>query len=120
MIYAQVADGTKHAIYRAAGDTDITGLREGEEVEISLGTTGHADLVTRPQMGFSIPRPPVVTPAQSQRSIEIKSYVESLSELYRHCYNTALNQLQNTGLDKAEIKDVATSLFIQTTRHFSI
>jgi hypothetical protein len=120
LIYAQVASGDKHAIYRAAGDPEIMGLKDGQEVEISIGGKGHADLVTRPQMGFSIAPTPTTPPAESQRSIDIKNYVERLGKLYAHCYTTAVNQLESTGLDKPEIKDVATSLFIQTTRHFNI
>jgi hypothetical protein len=120
LIYAQVANGDKHAIYRAAGDPEITGLKDGQEVEISIGGKGHADLVTRPQMGFSITPALTAPPVESQRSIDIKNYVERLGKLYSHCYSTATNQLESTGLDKPEIKDVATSLFIQTTRHFNI
>jgi hypothetical protein len=120
LIYAQVANGDKHAIYRAAGDPEIMGLMDGQEVEISIGGKGHADLVTRPQMGFSIIPAPTNPPVESQRSIDIKNYVERLGKLYGHCYTTAANQLESTGVDKPEIKDVATSLFIQTTRHFNI
>lgn len=120
IIYAQVANGNKHAIYRAAGDPEIIGLKEGAEVEISISSKGYANLVARPQMGFSITPPPTVPPAQNQRSIDIKNYVERLSELYEHCYTAASSQLESAGLDKPEIKDVATTLFIQTTRHFNI
>jgi hypothetical protein len=120
LIYAQTINGDKHAIYRAAGDPEIMGLKDGQEVEISIGGKGYADLVTRPQMGFSIAPAPTTPPPQSQRSIDIKDYVERLGKLYGHCYTTATNQLESTGLEKPEIKDVATSLFIQTTRHFNI
>jgi hypothetical protein len=120
LIYAQVANGDKHAIYRAAGDPEITGLKDGQEVEISIGGKGHADLVTRPQMGFSIVPTPTTPPAQSQRSTDIKNYIEHLGKIYGDCYTTATKQLESAGLDKPEIKDVATSLFIQTTRHFGI
>jgi hypothetical protein len=120
LIYAQVANGDKHAIYRAAGDPEITGLKDGQEVEISIGGKGHADLVTRPQMGFSIAPAPTTPPVQSQRSIDIKNYIEHLGKIYGDCYTTTTNQLESTGLEKPEIKDVATSLFIQTTRHFNI
>jgi hypothetical protein len=120
LIYVQVANGDKHAIYRAAADPEITGLRDGQQVEISIGAKGHADLFTRPQMGFTITPAPTLPPAESQRSIDIKNYVERLGKLYGHCYTTAANQLESTGLDKPEIKDVATTIFIQTTRHFNI
>jgi hypothetical protein len=136
IVYAQVASGDKHAIYRAAGDPEIMGLREGQEVEISIaslapgaiGGTGHADLVTRPQMGFSIALlaptaivpAPEEPPAESQRNIDIKNYVENMGKIYGGCYIAASKQLTDTGLDKPEIKDVATTLFIQTARHFNL
>jgi hypothetical protein len=81
LIYAQVASGDKHAIYRAAGDPEIMGLKDGQEVEISIGGKGHADLVTRPQMGFSIAPTPTTPPAESQRSIDIKNYPEPVMTL---------------------------------------
>jgi hypothetical protein len=120
IVYAEVASGDKHAIYRAAGDPEIMGLREGQEVEISIGGTGHADLVTRPQMGFSIVPALTEPPAESQRSIDIKNYVENMGKIYGGCYIAASKQLADTGLDKPEIKDVATTLFIQTVRHFNL
>jgi hypothetical protein len=122
LVYAKVASGDKHAIYRAAGDPEITGLREGQEVEISIGATGHAELVIRPQMGFSIaslaPRAIVSAPTESQRSLDIKDYITRLGKLYGHCYTTASSQLGATGLANPEVKDVATSLFIRAVRHF--
>jgi hypothetical protein len=128
IVYAEVASGDKHAIYRAAGDPEIMGLKEGQEVEISIaslapgaiGGTGHADLVTRPQMGFSIVPAPEKPPAESQRNIDIKNYVENMGKIYGGCYIAASKQLADTGLDKPEIKDVATTLFIQTARHFNL
>jgi hypothetical protein len=71
-------------------------------------------------MGFLIAPAPTTPPAQSQRSIDIKNYIEHLGKIYGDCYTTAVRQLESTGLDKPEIKDVATSLLIQTTRHFNI
>jgi hypothetical protein len=120
IVYAEVASGDKHAIYRAAGDPEIMGLREGQEVEISIGGTGYAELVTRPQMGFSIVPALTEPSAESQRSIDIKNYVENMGKIYGGCYIAASKQLVDTGLDKPEIKDVATTLFIQTTRHFNL
>jgi hypothetical protein len=128
IVYAEVESGDKHAIYRAAGDPEIMGLKEGQEVEISIaslapgaiGSKGHADLVTRPQMGFSIVPARTEPPAESQRSIDIKNYVENMGKIYGGCYIAASKQLADTGLDKPEIKDVATTLFIQTTRHFNL
>jgi hypothetical protein len=90
LIYAQVANGDKHAIYRAAGDLEITRLKDGQQVEISIGGKGHADLVTRPQMGFSIAPAPTTPPAQSQRSIDIKNYIEHLGKIYGDCYTRQL------------------------------
>jgi hypothetical protein len=119
LIYAQVANGDKHAIYRAAGDPEITGLKDGQEVEISIGAKGHADLVTRPQMGFEI-APPTPKPATGGHSAEILDYIDRLGKLYKGCYKTAVQNLEGTELAPPEVKDVATSIFIQTVRHFHI
>jgi hypothetical protein len=59
-------------------------------------------------------------PQAESRSIEIADYIDRLGKLYGHCYKTAAQQLESTALETPEVKDVATTLFIQTVRHFGI
>jgi hypothetical protein len=50
----------------------------------------------------------------------LKTPVDRLGKLYSHCYKTAANELKKTPLATPEVKDVATTLFIQTVRHFGL
>jgi hypothetical protein len=59
-------------------------------------------------------------PTETKRSIEIADYIGKLGKLYSHCYKTASEQLESTPLATPEVKDVATTLFIQTVRHFNL
>jgi hypothetical protein len=77
-------------------------------------------------MGFNVGLPVVESieqtapTAESKRSIEIAEYIGKLGKLYNHCYKTAANELKETPLATPEVKDVATTLFIQTCKHFSL
>jgi hypothetical protein len=112
-VYATIATGDRYAICRAEGDTEILAFLEGQEVEISIDENDRAELalVHQKQMGFEIV-PTVQAAPESQRSLDIKEYIEGLGKLYGCCYKTADKQLKGTGLDKPEIKDVATTLFV--------
>jgi hypothetical protein len=63
---------------------------------------------------------PAALPAETKRSIEIADYIGKLGKLYSHCYKTASEQLESTPLATPEVKDVATTLFIQTVKHFNL
>ena len=69
-------------------------------------------------MGFTVEPP--TPPAETTRSIEIADYIGRLGKLYSHCYKTAAEELKETPLATPEVKDVATTLFIQTVRHFGL
>jgi hypothetical protein len=58
--------------------------------------------------------------AESSRSAEIADYIDRLGKLYARCYKTASQQLENMPLGTPEVKDVASTIFIQTVRHFSL
>jgi hypothetical protein len=122
VLYVEIPSGDRYSILRNVGDPEVMGFQEGDLVEISIDETNRADLVPKKQMGFTIVPPPVPTtsPTKSARSLQIKQYVVGLGKVYGHCYITATNQLKDTGLAQPEVKDVATTLFIQTVRHFNI
>jgi hypothetical protein len=69
-------------------------------------------------MGFKVES--TAPPAENGRSAEIADYIDRLGKLYSHCYKTASQQLENMPLGTPEVKDVATTLFIQTVRYFSL
>jgi hypothetical protein len=118
-------------IWRPAGDMEVMGRRNGERVSIALDSKGKASLVehcsTAPQqaqmdsersrtMGFTAP---VETP-ETTRSAEIADYIQRLGKLYSHCLTTAANMPTAIELDAPQVKDIATTLFIQTTKHFNL
>jgi hypothetical protein len=110
-----------YTVWRPAGDMEVMGRRDGERVSIALDSKGKASLVehasTKPQqaqMGFTATSP------QTSRSVEIADYIERLGKLYGHCLTTAANMSTSIELEAAQIKDVATTMFIQTVKHFNL
>ena len=128
-----------YTIWRPAGDSEVMGRRNGERVTITLDSKGKASLVDhasncqsfglaptpevklpfeaemklKQQMGFT-------TDQQPSRSVEIADYIERLGKLYTHCLTTAASMPTSMELEAPEIKDVATTFFIQTVRHFNL
>jgi hypothetical protein len=113
-------------IWRPAGDIEVMGRRNGERVSIAIDSKGKASLVehcsTAPQlaaqshqMGFTTESAPETT-----RSAEIADYIQRLGKLYSHCLTTAAHMPTAIELDAPQVKDIATTLFIQTTKHFSL
>jgi hypothetical protein len=116
----------EYTIWRPAGDSEVMGRRNGERVSIAIDSKGKASLVehcsTNPQraiqsqqMGFTTEPTPETT-----RSAEIADYIQRLGKLYSHCLTTATNLPTAIDLEPAQIKDISTTLFIQTVRHFDL
>jgi hypothetical protein len=57
---------------------------------------------------------------QTSRSIEIADYIDRLGKLYGHCLTTAASMPTSIELPPTAVKDVATTMFIQTVRHFDL
>jgi hypothetical protein len=128
-----------YTIWRPQGDREVMGRMNGERVTIALDSKGKASLVDhagncpavglvantavklpfeaemqlKKQMGFT-------TESQPSRSVEIADYIDRLGKLYSHCLNTAANIPTSIELEAPQIKDVATTMFIQTVRHFNL
>jgi hypothetical protein len=118
--------GDEIAIWRPAGDVEILGRKSGESVSITIDAKGKASLVEHGStalqqaaqgqpMGFAVEPIPETT-----RSAEIADYIQRLGKLYSYCMNTAANMPTAVELNPPQIKDIATSLFIHTTKHFDI
>jgi hypothetical protein len=110
-----------YTVWRPAGDMEVMGRRNGERVSIALDSKGKASLVehcsTAPQqaqMGFT------ATTTQTSRSVEIADYIDRLGKLYSHCLTTASSMPTSIELEVPQIKDVATTMFIQTVKHFNL
>jgi hypothetical protein len=118
--------GESHTIWRPAKDPQVMRLTDGERVQVGIDSKGKVSLVEtaysraeeqaqpRP-MGFTVP----TKPKPSSRA-EVDDYIDRLGHLYSRCYQAASSNLSDTPLQPAEVKDVATTLFIQATRHFNI
>ena len=114
-----------YTIWRPAGDSEVMGRRNGERVSIALDSKGKASLVehcsTVPQqaaMGFSVSEE-IETP-QTTRSADIADYIQRLGKLYGHCLSTAASMPTSLELDAHSVKDVGTTIFLQTVRHFNL
>ena len=123
--------GNKHTIWRPVGD--LKHLSNGSVVKLTVDSKGKVNLIDEPvtlapvaapipfdaemqlksQMGFqAVPQP--------SRSVEIADYIERLGKLYSHCLTTAARMSTSIELEAPQIKDVATTMFIQTVRHFDL
>ena len=113
----------EYTVWRPANDREVLGRRNGERVTISLDSKGKVSLVehasTQPQLAAAKEMETVETP-QTTRSADIADYIQRCGKLYRHCLDTAANIPTEIELDAPEIKDIATTIFIQTCRHFDL
>jgi hypothetical protein len=129
-------------VWRPAGDADVMGRRNGERVTIAIDSKGKASLVEHasnsPAVGLSTTQSAVTLPfeaemqlkkqmgfqaepeSQPSRSAEITDYIQRLGKLYNCCLNTAASMPTGIELGAPQVKDVATTLFLQTVKHFSI
>jgi hypothetical protein len=129
VVDARGNNGENLTIWRPANDPAVMRLANGERVQLAIDSKGKVSLIdtaaTRAEetrtADFTVePIEPTAPTAETKRSIEIGEYVGKLGKLYHHCYKTATNELKETPLATPEVKDVATTLFIQTVRHFSL
>ena len=118
-----------YTIWRPAGDREVMGRMNGERVSIALDSKGKASLVEHasnsPAVGLSTTSDKVSNNApthlgQPSRNSEIADYIERLGKLYSHCLTTAANMPTSLELEAPQVKEVATTFFIQAVRHFNL
>jgi hypothetical protein len=127
-------------IWRPAGDAEVMGRRNGERVTIALDSKGKASLVEHasnsPAVGLATVQPAVTRPFEAEmqlkkqmgfqtapepsRSAEIADYIGRLSKLYGHCLSAAANMPAAIELEAPQVKDIATTLFLQSVKHFNL
>ncbi|MGL5804588.1 MAG: hypothetical protein ACRC11_03975 [Xenococcaceae cyanobacterium] len=116
-----LADGSVATLWRPADDTEALGRRSGERVTLAIDGKGKYHLMESLSTGLSDPyQKPPLTNGNTSRSAEIADYTERLAKLYSHTFKTVRNQMSDSGLPIECLKDVTTSLFIQTVRHFDL
>ncbi len=129
VVDARASNGENLSIWRPANDPAVMCLANGERVQLAIDSKGKVSLIdtafTRAEetrtADFTVePIEPTAQQPENSRSIEIAEYVGKLGKLYKHCYKTATDELKETPLATPEVKDVATTLFIQTVRHFGL
>jgi hypothetical protein len=113
-------DGQEITIWRPAGDMEVMGRMNGERVSITIDSKGKASLVehasTQPQAAQSSN----TNPEQPRRSAEIADYIQRLGKLYGHCLDTAARMPKTVELETPQVKDVATTFFLQAVKHFDL
>jgi hypothetical protein len=111
-----------YTIWRPAGDSEVMGRRNGERVSIAIDSKGKASLVEHASTQNERARVELTaeTAPETTRSAEIADYIQRLGKLYSHCLTTATNLPTAIDLEPAQIKDISTTLFIQTVRHFDL
>jgi bifunctional DNA-binding transcriptional regulator/antitoxin component of YhaV-PrlF toxin-antitoxin module len=114
-------------IWRPAGDREVMGRRDGERVKIAVDSKGKASLVETLSTGLTDPHQPKSmgfaveeTAPETTRSAEIADYIQRLGKLYSHCLSTAATMPKATEMAAPEVKDIATTIFIQTVKHFDL
>jgi hypothetical protein len=113
-------DGQEITIWRPAGDMEVMGRMNGERVSITIDSKGKASLVEHASTQPQAAQGANTTPEQPSRSAEIADYIQRLGKLYGHCLDTAARMPKTVDLDMPQVKDVATTFFIQAVKHFDL
>lgn len=110
--------GEQVTIWRNAGDTDVLGRCPNERVTLSLDSKGKYSLIEHAGSGLTATEP-TIQPTTSKAD-EIRDYTQRLAKLYSHCFRTVNAEMKDSGLPVENIKDISTTLFIQTARKFDL
>jgi hypothetical protein len=116
-------NGQEQAIWGPANFPAIMNCRNGQSVPIALDSKGKYHVVegsqqtapTIPATG-NIPTQPQGMSPDTKKAIA--AYVEEQASLFNYCYQTAAQKVQ--GLPPEQTREVATTLFIQASRHFGL
>ena len=123
------SDGS-FTIWSSPDNREVMGRMNGERVSVAIDSKGKASLVEHaancPAVGISAAAEVKLHEDAPTRlgspssSAEIADYIERLGKLYSHCLTTAATMPQSVELEPPQIKDVATTFFIQAVRHFDL
>lgn len=114
------ATGEEVTIWRKGGDREVLGRCPNERVTLAVDSKGKYSLIEH--AGSRLDSTPSTEPVQpaTSKADEIRDYTQRLAKLYSHCYRTVNAEMGESGLPVESLKDIATSLFIQTTRKFDL
>lgn len=116
--------GEQITIWRNAGDREVLGRCPNERVTLAVDSKGKYSLIEHAgsrlnTVSSDAPQQPVAAP-ETSRADEIRDYTQRLAKLYSHCFKTISIEMKDSGLPVEAVKDVATSIFIQTQRKFNL
>ncbi len=83
---------------------------------------GHAAAAVAPPPAAAkkvAPKKSSVAPPKAVKKQMIE-YIDFSAQVYRHCFHAVSDALQNEGLKDPQIKDITTTIFIQTVRRFNL
>jgi hypothetical protein len=124
-------DGETLTVWRPAGDNLVMARANGERVMLTQDSKGKISLLetarSRAEEQWQQTEAEAIQPEtrlntdhRSERTAEIADYIERLGKLYKHCFKAASQALEHSELGRPQIKDVSTTLFIQTVKHFNL
>ena len=109
----RLADGGTATIWGAANSSDILNRANGERVQVALDSKGKYHVVEHAGSAVATTQKPITVSelqptynSHNGRSAEIADYIERLSKLFRHCYNS----VDGIG-EKPDQRAIATTLF---------
>jgi hypothetical protein len=109
--------GEEVTIWRNGGDTEVLGRCQNEKVTLAVDSKGKYSLISHAGSNFNAITEPE---KDNSKAEEIRDYTQRLAKLYSHCFRTVNAEMGESGLPVECLKDIATSLFIQTTRKFEL
>lgn len=112
LILATTVAGDEVQVWRPVGDS-AEAIEPNTRVLVAIDSKGKGHLIDNAASADLEPAPP------GSKREQILEYIEKMSRLYAHGYGAAKNQMHDE-LEAAQIKDVATTIFIQATRHFNL
>ena len=116
------AEGTEATIWRPAGDTEVLGHRNGERVTLAVDSKGKFHLMESLSTGLTELQQQSESNGNGSRASEIADYAQRLTKLYKYCFKGVLDQFEDAPvqMDTEDVRAIATTVFIQTVRHFDL
>lgn len=111
--------GEQVTVWHKAGDREVLGRCPNERVTLAVDSKGKYSVIEHAQAHVSSVSHPEPN-TNTSKADDIRDYTQKLAKLYSHCFRTVNAEMKDSGLPIEALKDISTSLFIQTTRKFEL